>query len=654
MCGLAGLINLGSHALPDKGQLASMIGALQHRGPDGTGFYADAHVGLAHARLSIIDLATGDQPVHNEDRSVWVVFNGEIFNYIELRADLIRDGHSFYTQSDTEVLVHLYERDGVDFVRHLNGQFAIVLWDSRRRRLVIARDRTGIRPLFYSHAGGRLWFASEIKALFASGAIPQRLRPQGLAEVFSYWTALAPTTVFDQVELLPAGCRMIVEDGQVRTERYWDWQFPEDTAGREVSADALAEELRESLIEAVKLQLRSDVPVGAYLSGGLDSSIIVSIIARLHGSRLKTFSIGFEDKEFDEGAYQDEVVQKFGTQHVAIGCTRADIAAAFPDVVWHAETPLVRSAPAPLLLLAREVRRSGIKVVLTGEGADETFAGYDLFKEAKIRRFWARQQHSRLRPLALRRLYPYLAHGPGLSGEYSRRFFAQGMEHLHRPVFAHLPRLQATRRIWQFLSPELRSELRDFDPLAALEATLPQGMESWAPLSRDQYVEARTLLEGYLLSSQGDRMMMAGSIEGRFPFLDHHLVELAAKIPPRMKMRGLNEKYLLKRAFGADLPPSIASRTKQPYRAPDALSFFSGGGLVDYAEDLLSPTKIRSAGYFDAEAVSKLVAKFAEGRALGFGDNMAFIGILSTMLLDNQYVRRSSTFADAAAARAVG
>ena len=639
MCGIAGILAGPSGAAPSRGELSAMIGQLHHRGPDGQGLYCEAEVGLAHARLSIIDLAGGHQPIHNEDRSAWVVFNGEIFNFVELRAELEAAGHRFYTQSDTEVIVHLYEQHGEDFVLHLNGQFAIALWDTRAHRLILARDRTGIRPLFHTEVGGRLLFASEAKALFAVDGVARRLDPAALAEIFTFWAPVGQRSVFAGVQSLPPGHLMVVEGGRTRLRRYWDWEFPTEAADDSRSADDCADELRALMIDAVRLQLRSDVPVGAYLSGGLDSSIITSLIHHFTDVPLRSFSVTFEDDEFDESAYQRELVDYLGTQHSQVRCTRADIAAAFPRALWHAESPILRTAPTPLMLLSASVREQGYKVVLTGEGADEVFGGYDIFKEARVRRFMARAPESTVRPQLLKRLYPYLKHSPATSGAFARQFFSEGIEHLADPYFAHIPRWNTTGRIAQYFSPQMREAVAGFQPYAAIEATLPADIRRWAPLSRDQYVEAHTLMSGYLLNSQGDRMAMANSIEGRFPFLDHRVIEFANRLPPRYKLMGLTEKYLLKRSMKGLLPESVRRRSKQPYRAPDNQSFFNDGQPVEYVAELLSSERVAQAGYFDPRAVSKLVDKCRAGRAIGFGDNMAFVGILSTMWIDEMFIR---------------
>ena len=647
MCGIAGFT--GPAEVPEAAlaTLEQMIRTLHHRGPDGYGFHVAPGIGLAHARLAIIDLATGEQPIHNEQRTVWTVFNGEIFNYLELRTTLEGLGHRFYTRSDTEVIVHLYEQYGDGFVSHLNGQFAIALWDDTRRRLLLARDRAGIRPLFFSRSGGRLWFGSEIKALLA--VLPQRatLDPLGLVQALNYWGAVDPTTVFKGIHSLPPGHLMtLAEDGRETLTRYWDWDFPTEAERADAarspafaSVEQATAELRALLIDAVRLQLRADVPVGAYLSGGLDSSGIVALIRSFTDTPVRTFSVAFADAEFDESAQQAAMVRHLGTEHTTVHCSRRDIGEAFPQLIRHAESPVLRTAAAPLMLLSRRVREEGYKVVLTGEGADEVFGGYDLFKEAKVRRFWARQPDSRFRPLLLGRLYGYLENSPVSHAALAQSFFGKGMQHIDRPIFAHAPRWATSQRALAFLSPELRASVGAWDPLAWYERQLPPQIMGWSPLARDQYVEAKSLLAAYLLPAQGDRVAMANSIEGRFPYLDHRVIEFGNRLPPHWKIRGLTEKYLLRRALAGLLPPEILQRTKQPYRAPDQQSFFFDGEPLDYVADLMSAERIRAAGYFDAAAVGRLFDKCRHGRAMGFADNQAFVGILSTMLLDHSFLR---------------
>ncbi len=650
MCGIAGFS--GPDVCPETAHplLRRMIHTLAHRGPDGYGYHADRGIGMAHARLSIIDFNTGDQPIHNPRRTVWTVFNGEIFNYIELRRELEAEGRTFYTQSDTEVIVHLYDRDGDRFVESLNGQFAIALWDNERQRLVLARDRAGIRPLLYARAHDRIWFASEAKALLS--VLPEcgALDPLALAETFATWSPIAPHTMFRGIDSLPPGYTLSIEhDGRETLRQYWDWTFPDaaDTSPLRfpLSVEAATAELRELLIDAIRLQLRADVPVGAYLSGGLDSSGIVAMIRGFTDTPVRTFSVAFEDGEFDESEYQQAMVRHLGTDHTTLRCTRRDIGEAFPQLIRHTETPVLRTAPVPLMLLAGSVREHGYKVVLTGEGADEVFGGYDLFKEAKVRRFWARQPDSKLRPRLLERLYGYLPNSPVRNPAFAQSFFGQGMQHLQRPIFAHAPRWTTSQRALGLLSPEMRSAIGEWNPCDAFEATLPPDIGHWSPLAQDQYVEAKSLLAGYLLSSQGDRVAMANSIEGRFPFLDHRVIEFANCLPPSYKIRGMTEKFLLRRALADLLPDDIVNRTKQPYRAPDSSSFFFDGEPLDYVADLMSEQRLRASGLFDAAAVGRLFDKCRAGRATGFADNQAFVGVLSTMLIQHS-LRETATATD--------
>ncbi len=640
MCGIAGILDIRAGRPIRTEEVACMVGSLAHRGPDGVGVRVDGAIGLGHSRLAIIDTAGGAQPMANEDESVWVVFNGEIFNYLELRESLQRSGHVFRTRSDTEVIPHLYEEYGDDLVHHLNGQFAIALWDTRRQRLLLARDRVGIRPLFYAEWQERMFFASEIKSLFRGSALPRRVAARALAEVFTYWSPLAPSTFFENVFSVPPGHVLSVERGRRSLRKYWDWTFPEPAEPRRDAE--WVEELRALLVDAVRLQLRADVPVGALLSGGLDSSLVASLVKRSTAAPLRTFSLRFEEAELDEGPYQRDVVRHLGLDHTEWLCRGADIADALPRAVWHSETALVRTAPVPMMLLSARIRAAGYKVVLTGEGADEAFAGYDIFKEARVRRFCARYPGSTRRPLLFGRLYPYLAHSPTAATALSHKFFQQGSSLPERPSFAHEPRWAATRRAWRFFSDDVLSSVRDWDPAAAVDRLVPADSGGWNPLARDQYVEAHTLLSGYLLSSQGDRMGMAHGVEGRYPFLDHRVLELANRMPAGLKLRGLTEKLVLKKAARGWVPDSVRERTKQPYRAPDSRSFWARGVVPEYVATLLSPRRLADAGYFEPVAVAQLVEKCRLGRAIGFADNMAFVGVLTTMLADALFVRGES------------
>ena len=556
-----------------------MAGQLLHRGPDGDGFYIAGEIGLAHRRLSIIDLEGGAQPIGNEDDSVQVILNGEIFNYIELRADLEARGHRFRTRTDTEVLVHLYEEHGTDFVEHLNGQFALALWDARRRRLVLVRDRAGILPLYLAETPERLLFASEVKAILPLHGSP-RLDPVALDQIMTFWAPVSPRTLFQGIRELPPGHMLVVEEGRVEERTYWDWAFPTSPdAYSHETPERLAEELRALLVDATRLRLRADVPVGAYLSGGLDSSALVALIHRHSDADLRTFSIGFESDALDESSYQRMLIEHLEVDNRSVVCARGDIAEHFVDTVRHAETAVLRTAPTPMKILSALVRAEGTKVVMTGEGADEVLGGYDLFKEAKVRRFWSRQPASRWRPLLLQRLYPYLDLGSDAAHPYLKDFFGVGLDTPDSPLFAHLPRWETTARAKAFFSEGLAGALTA-SALETIEATVPAAAAAWHPFNRGQFVEAKSLMGGYLLSSQGDRMLMANSVEGRFPYLDHRVIEFANRLPPNLKMKVLDEKHLLKRAMDGYVPRAIRNRHKQPYRAPDAEAFFTPGSPV--------------------------------------------------------------------------
>lgn len=639
MCGIAGILNLYSKQPPiERSSLERMIGMLRHRGPNGQGVFLRHQVGLAHSRLSIIDLEGGAQPICNEDQTLWVVFNGEIFNYMELRRDLEHRGHHFSTNTDTEVIVHLFEEKGERCLEELNGQFAIALWDEERQRLFLARDRMGIRPLFYITHAGRFYFGSEVKAIFAAdAAIPRVIDPEVLAEIFTFWAPADRNTVFHGVRQLAAGHWAWVDEASgIRESEYWDIPLYPIHDNRTKMEGVYAEELRELLVDAVRLQLRADVPVGAYLSGGLDSSAITSLVRRYTTNQLKTFSVTFSDLSYDESREQQEVSAFLGTDHVSVNCTYEDIARVFPSVVWHAEAPLLRTAPAPLYLLSGLVRDNGYKVVLTGEGADEIMGGYDIFKEAKIRAFIHRNIQSRLRPLLLKRLYPYLTLSPTESAAYASRFFAADAS-LDDPFYAHRPRWRTTAWLLPFLRDGLRQRPLK-DPVETLDSIFGEKLSGMDFFSAAQYLESKMLLGNYLLSSQGDRMAMAHSIEGRFPFLDHRVVEFACRIPPRLRMKVLSEKNILKKAMAGGLPDSILTRKKQPYIAPDILSF-SGKTGQERIERYMSEQAVTEAGLFQPNAVRQLVTKCQKGQRQGFRENMAFIGILSTQILHEHYIK---------------
>ena len=645
MCGIVGTLNIEANPLIDRDVLCAMLGAVRHRGPDQFGLYAyqdsQSGVGLGSARLSIIDLGGGQQPISNEDGTIWIVFNGEIFNYLELRDALARDGHRLATDSDTEVIVHLYEHVGPACVNYLNGQFAFAIWDERTHTLFMARDRLGIRPLYYTIRDGALIFASEVKALLADPRVPAEVDPVTLDQIFTFWSPLAPRTPFKGIQTLPPAHRLLARPkGDIQVERYWQPSFSkEEVAETNVEdVESAARRLRHLLVDATELRLRADVPVGAYLSGGLDSSTIAALIRRHTPNRLETFSIAFSDEAFDENRFQRQMADCLGTRHHLITCTHEDIGRVFPDVIWHTETPILRTSPAPLYLLSELVHDHDFKVVLTGEGADEFLAGYNIFKEAKIRRFWARRPDSEMRPALLRRLYPYIGQLAEGNTAYLQRFFGRGLTDVGSPVYSHAIRWSNTSRSKRFFSTALQELLVGTSASSPDDVYRPDSFDDWNWLSRAQYLEITVFLAEYLLSSQGDRMAMAHSVEGRFPFLDHRVVEFCNQLPPHFKLRGLNEKYLLKRAMRDLLPEEIWQRPKRPYRAPIHRSFFPDGAPLEWVAELLSTEQTEAAGFFNPRAVDKLRQKIDRIGALGETDDMALAGILSTQLLHQRFV----------------
>jgi asparagine synthase (glutamine-hydrolysing) len=638
MCGIAGM-SRRDRAPVDVEALGRMTAALVHRGPDEGGFHVEPGIGLGHRRLSIIDLHSGKQPLCNEDGTVWVSFNGEIFNYVELRAQLQAQGHVFKSRTDTEVLVHLYEERGLDFVQDLNGQFAIALWDARRRRLVLARDRVGIRPLFHATLpDGTLLFASEIKAILAHGAIAPEIDPVAVGQISRIWICVPPRTCFKGIDELGAGRMLVVEAGQRSEIRYWQHRFPREHEYQERTLDYWTGEVRGLLEDAVSLQLRSDVPVATYLSGGLDSSILTALTKTHHINDLMSFSVGFADARFDEQDYQRKMVAHLQTDHRQIEVDSAEIGRAFAEVIWYAERPMMRTAPAPLLRLSQLVRQSGIKVVLSGEGADEIFAGYNIFREDKVRRFWARHPASAWRGRLLNRLYGYVRRDARAEA-FWLSFFKPGLENTDDPYYSHRIRWQNMAQVQRIYDKDFAAQMQSEEALLAeLDAYLEPDRAQWHPLCRAQHLEMALFMSCYLLNSQGDRMMMGNSVEGRVPFLDHRLIELAARIPPKFKLRGIEEKYVLRRAAADLVPATVAARPKQPYRAPIAACFAPGNH--NPGARLLRREELLAAGILNAPAIQRLMDKAAANSdaSLSEREEMSIATAVSLQLFHQQFI----------------
>ncbi len=644
MCGIAGIYRSNGDCKIPLDSLQRMVTAINHRGPDESGIYIDRHVGLGHARLSIIDLSSGSQPIHNENQTVWVVFNGEIYNYPELRQSLQNRGHQFYTSTDTEVLVHLYEEKGVELLDELNGQFAFAIWDDTKKELFLARDRVGIRPLHYIQHKESLIFASEIKSLFSCEGVQREIDPVAMDQIFTFWTTLPGQTAFKGICELPPGHFMLASRGHLTIQKYWSVPLYPKEERFTLPVEQISEQIQELLRDAVRIRLRADVPVGCYLSGGLDSSIVTSLVAREFNNHVQTYGIRFQDEAYDEGQHQREMVSFLKVNHKEIMATDEHIGEAFAEVLWHCEKPLLRTSPIPLFLLSRLVRNDSLKVVLTGEGADEVFGGYNIFKESKIRNFWARQPDSQARPALLKHLYPYIFKD-ARSKAMLQLFFGRGLENTGDPLFSHLIRWQNTSKIKSFFSNELRAAVGSYDPYQQLRENLPASFDKLDSLTKAQYLEMTIFMSNYLLCSQGDRVAMANSVEIRLPYLDPRIIELMARTPSKWKLLGLDEKHILKKSFGHILPETIAQRRKHPYRAPIKRSLLDNS-TADYTHDLLSDKYIKEAGLFDARRVRWLLDKLEKTNELGEIDSMALVGILSAQIVHHKFINSYSPATD--------
>jgi len=636
MCGIAG------YYYPDKSLRTSistindMLSMLPHRGPDGSGIYIGRQIVLGHARLSIIDLDTGNQPMSIANGRFWITYNGEIFNYLELRDELIKKGCKFRTKSDTEVILHAYNKFGVDCLSKLNGQFAFAIWDAANDELFLARDRVGIRPLFYSSTPNCFVFASEIKSIIEHPSVEVEVSPDSLAEIFTFWSPITPNTAFKNIFELPPGKYMKINAFGTFIDTYWHLAFPKEGLHKKIGFSDAMDEFEHIFNDAIKLRLRADVSVGAYLSGGIDSSVTTFFINKLFPSHLKTFSIGFEDEQYDESAFQQLAVKAIKTEHASIKCNISDIARILPEVTWHAEMPLLRTAPAPMYLLSALVNSEHCKVVVTGEGADEMLAGYNIFKEMQIRRFWAKDPESNLRPLLLRRLYPYLSHLKNQNIKFLKIFFGYKLTETKSPYYSHLLRWHNTGRIKNYFSDSFKDDIMINDLFDRLSSVLPANFLDVNNLSKAQWLETCIFMSGYLLSAQGDRMAMANSVEGRYPFLDHRLIEFCNSLPPEFKLDGLKEKKLLKKMMEGKLPDEIINRPKQAYRAPSMASILTEKQM--YLRYILEDSELKKTNIFSPVLVNALINRINESKQLSDVDNMALTGIITTQLFYNQFI----------------
>jgi asparagine synthase (glutamine-hydrolysing) len=607
MCGICGIVNLTTEQV-DRSQLEQMNLAIQHRGPDGDGFYIAAGVGLAMRRLAIIDLNTGDQPISNEDGTVWIVFNGEIFNFPKLRADLESRGHQFSTQTDTECILHLYEDYGDDCIQHLRGQFAFALWDEKRQRLLLARDRMGQKPIYYTQQNGTLYFSSELPSLLTALPTHPPIHLPAIDLYLSLQYIPEPFTPYVDIQKLPAAHKLTFKCDtveRINVERYWHYEYePKWTA----SEDDLIAELRELLAAATRMRMISDVPLGAHLSGGIDSSIIVALMAAASNQPVKTFSVGFEETSFSELPYARAVAERYGTDHHEFVLTFGDIPATAETLLAHFGEPFADPSALPLYHLSN-LTRQHVTVALNGDGGDEAFAGYW--------RYW-------LDPWAnfYTRFPQLLTHKmiPGFMRLFSDRAnrptggsLVNGLKRLEQ--LTQIDERASILRWGSYFSPAMKSQLWQNsiqDEAENLLVKTFQNARAESFMDRTLFTDNHIYLPGDLLV-KADRMTMAASLEGRSPFLDHDLVAWAAHLPQNMKVRGRTGKYLLRKAFAAEMPPTIKSRGKQGFGIP--LGAWFRGDLSGWAREILTDPDNPVQTWFNPPALETLLAEHHAGRS---------------------------------------
>jgi asparagine synthase (glutamine-hydrolysing) len=611
MCGICGILSLSPDPLPpdSRATVKSMCDAIAHRGPDDEGYYSEERVALGMRRLSIIDLVSGHQPMANEDRTVWTVYNGEIFNFPDLRQELEGRGHQFATRADTEVIVHLYEEAGEDFVHKLNGMFAIALWDAKQRKLVLVRDRLGIKPLHILEWNGRLYFASEIKALLRTG-FPREMDYGALSQFFTFEYIPAPRTIFKGIRKLLPGHMAVIKDGRLETRKYWDVRYAAAAgAGAGRSEESWADEIYERLKASVRRRLISDVPLGVFLSGGIDSSAVTALMAETSSGPVKSFSIGFKEKSFDELPWARVVAERFRTEHTEFVVGSDQVRELVPVLARSLDEPLADASCIPTYIISKLARRH-VTVALAGDGGDELFAGYDTHRAYRVARLYRRVpaflRKGLVRPMV--RLLP--ASKKRLSFEFKAKKFISGVE--YPPEIANI--------IWwgayapqdkaRLFSADLRAALARenlFGPVEAWQATAPSGDS----LDRICYLDLKLYLQDDLLVKV-DRMSMANSLEIRAPFLDYTFVEFAATIPASLKLKGSTSKYILKKMLRRLLPEEILTKKKIGFDIP--LGDWMQRELKDFTLDMLSPANLRRQGLFDPVAVEGLLREHLRGR----------------------------------------
>lgn len=587
MCGISGVFRISSAEPVSRAVIEAMTQTMVHRGPDDSGYALYDRAALGFRRLSIIDLSTGNQPILSEDGTLCLVCNGEIFNYRELRDELLAKGHRFRTRTDVEVLLHLYEEMGERMLDRLNGQFAFALYDRTRERLFLARDHFGVVPLFHASVDGSLVFASEIKAILAHPRLERRVDLTGLDQIMSLPGLVSPRTMFEGVESLPPGHCMTVDSRGIRCEPYWDLIYPPACEPAEArSEESWREECEHRLTQAVKRRLHADVPVGAYLSGGLDSSLITALMRESGAGSIESFSIAFTKELLDERKYQRLMAERLGSRHHEIDLGIDGIESRLRSVVWHCECPLKESYDTASLALSAAARQHGVPVVLSGEGADELFAGYIGYRYDAFR-------CARGTPAPV----------TGREAELRRRLWGDESIFYENQLSQH----ETLRK--SLYSPAMRALFEDFE-FSRHRILDPERLAGIHPLHQRSYLDMKLRLADHLLGDHGDRMLLANSVEGRFPFLDVEVADLARRMPPDLKLRGFEEKHILKAIGRKHLPQAIVDREKYAFNAPGSPDLLRSG--IGWVEDLLSPDTIRRQGYFDPAAVETLKQRFRQ------------------------------------------
>lgn len=605
MCGISGMLNLDGKPV-DPNLLAQMTEVLYHRGPDDHGYFLEQNIGLGFRRLSIIDLSGGHQPMANEDDTVHIVFNGEIYNFRELRGELEQSGHVFRTSSDTEVIVHGYERWGDDVVLHLNGMFGFALWDRPQQRLLLARDRLGIKPLVYCLRGTTLTFASEIKSLLVHPGCDVTVNDRGVFDYFSYLYIPGPETIYHGVRQLQPGELLIAENGGTRTRRYWR---PTTGPATQRRPEDWCEELRQRLQEAVRLQLVADVPLGVFLSGGIDSSAITAAMARVGVEAIRSFTCGFDVPRYDETRFAEQVSRHVGTLHLEFSAT-ASSTDLLPKLLWYLDEPLADATIIPTYLLASLTRRH-VKVALSGEGGDELFAGYTHYQGMALNRRLG------VLPQGLRQGLALLARHLPRFGSSRLGYFWHRLERVVEsslvPPFEDYTRkvaLFTPEQQRQLFTPDFQQRVAVFPHLEALWAKARDAQRA-DPIAQACLADLSVYLPGDMLTKV-DRMSMACSLEVRVPLLDHALVEFAQTIPIELKLRGLRSKHLLREALTPWLPQEILHRPKRGFNPP--LEFWLQRNLLEYAEEHHMMDTLAESGYFNLSYVRELAEAHTDGR----------------------------------------